>query len=376
MWVKFLNPSIVFVVGVAASGPLFSQLRYPNLRLELTSSKPEYAEGEVIHLELILTNLDAQRAFPLIVPGAGLNPARLFQLQIYDKANNTRILRYEEPRQPIDSGATRLHVLAPFEQIKIPMQVFLSDSSQQVGVHRIDYPLFAGQYRFEVEYKPRGRLGDSLYWFFDSYKAPDSNRIFLPGNGISSKACPISIYRTADTIVRFDGHALYVKEQNGLYYYYSEWVKEITTGLNCIHITNLPEKRIELSSTEYYYSHFTEHFGEYIQRFEDGDIREYRKFSDYCPDYIQTEKYNEHKQLISRGEKLKDGRYYFAKIQQPGGIILEESFCNSSGTFCANTTYTYEERSGRFRKRTKMTQPCVMILLNGKIKSFKLVYLE
>ncbi|MDA0931727.1 MAG: hypothetical protein O3C32_10185, partial [Bacteroidetes bacterium] len=60
--------------------------------MELKSCKPEYAEGEVVQLELRITNLDSQLAFPLIVPGTGSNPAQLLQLQIFDKANNTRIL--------------------------------------------------------------------------------------------------------------------------------------------------------------------------------------------------------------------------------------------------------------------------------------------
>ena len=374
--VSFLKPAQFLLVGFGFVGCLFSQPRHPKLSLELKSSKPEYAEGEVVQLELSITNLDSQLAFPLIVPGTGSNPARLLQLQIFDKANNTRILRYEEPYQPIDSGSTRLQVLAPFEQIKIPLQVFGQDSSFRAGVHHLSNPLFAGTYRFEMVYRPKGRLGDSVYWFFDSYQRPNSDRIFLPGNGISSTPCRISIYRTADTIVRFEGKPLYVREQGGLYYYFSEPVKEITTGVNCIHISNLPEKYVELSSTEYFYSHFTEDFAEYIQRFEDGDIREYRKYRDYCPDYIRTEQYNEQKQLIKHGEKMNDGRYYFATIQQPGNTFLEESICNASGTACATTTYTYGNKRRPVGKKTIMSQPCVELLLNGKTNSYKIVYLE
>jgi len=109
-------------------------------------------------------------------------------------------------------------------------------------------------------------------------------------------------------------------------------------------------------------------FAEYISRFEDGDIKEYRKFRDGCPNYLHTERYNAFKQKTHFEMQLPDKRFYSVSFHQPGGNIHQESYCAADGTLCVVTNYVYNEKGVLKRKDITQTQPCNEIELDQKKK--------
>ncbi|MBK9455777.1 MAG: hypothetical protein IPO24_09410 [Bacteroidetes bacterium] len=110
----------------------------------------------------------------------------------------------------------------------------------------------------------------------------------MPGNGEMSNFCTLKIKRSADTIVTIERQKYFIKTDGYLYFYSSANQPKITTDTSCHHISNLPADSCSLKN-EYFYNYFTDLYAEFIVRFDDGDIREYRKFSNWCPSYTQRD---------------------------------------------------------------------------------------
>jgi predicted choloylglycine hydrolase len=112
-------------------------------------------------------------------------------------------------------------------------------------------------------------------------------------------------------------------------------------------------------------------YAEGIFRFDDGDIKEYRKFSDWCPSYLYTERYNEFKRKTNYELQLPDKRFYSVSYNQPSGTIHQETYCSENGTLCDETTYIYNKKGEFVSKNVSQTQPCIETQLDGKKRSTK-----
>ncbi len=108
-------------------------------------------------------------------------------------------------------------------------------------------------------------------------------------------------------------------------------------------------------------------------RFDDGDIMEYRKFTNWCPDYLYTERYNEFKKKTNYEYKLPDGSFYSAAYNQPSGTMHQETYCSEDGTLCKVTTYVYNKKGEFVRKEVSETEPCRVVIIDGKKRSAKRV---
>jgi hypothetical protein len=339
----------------------------PPLQIELQCEQNRYAEGQPMRFTLIITNTSTQENYPIVLPAEGSGAAGLFFFNMYDKAKNTTILRYSESCPSLDTGKTNLLWLKPQQQIRIPLTLNADTGTPSHQIHRFDQPIFAGAYFFSVRYQPKGRQHDSLYWFFDSYAKRKAGTYFMPSEGLNSQTCLLSVFRTSDTLVNIDGKPYFIKTDGHRFYYFSEWLNTITTDTRCVHITNLPPFTSELPGGEYYYSHFND-FAEYIRRFDDGDVQEYRKFSDFCPSYLFTEVFDEQKRRTLLAYQMPDTRFYRAEYQQPGNLLIRESLCSQTGTSCRETTFKYDLQGKQVQSKCINTQPCVEMLLNGVLR--------
>ena len=287
-----------------------ADLPYMPIRFELRTDKASYYEGEKITFLLTMRNIDKEKAYPVLLPHTQNTGNKLLCLQAFDKAQNTHIKRYEEdPEMKMmvhDTGSVQIKYLKPLEEVTVSIYLndfenYYSYHTQTASHHSFGVPLFAGVYQINVKYNPAGiLLGDSLYNYINHYEGdyPNNGKIPMPTNGMESNKCWVKIKRSADTTVSIERKTYYVLTNGHYYYYHTRYLKEINTGLDCIHITSLPADSCSLPTNEYFYNHFTDVFAEYITRFENGDIKEYRKFSDYCPSDLYTVKYNEAKQRI------------------------------------------------------------------------------
>lgn len=368
---------ILFFCLFCLTGVSLANLKDPPLRFTLRCDKPAYYEGEKITMYVTITNRDTLNAHPVILPHTQGSGKKLFLLNVYDKASNTRILRYSEDsvlhvlvKEP---GSVSVKYLKPLETIEIPL--YLNDmemnyNTQVASHHRFAVPLFAGIYRLNLCYFPKGQpAGDSLYTYYreGDRTLPVTSKRLMPENGLLSNTMELRIKRRADTVVTLDGKTYYIKTDKHRYYYMSEPMPQIVTDLRCHHITNLPADSCSVKD-EYFYSHFTDVYAEYISRFEDGDIREYRNFFDDCPDYLYTEQYNHLKQKTLYALQLPDKRFYRVTYQQPGDKVLVESYCNEKGTNCTVTTYVYDTNGALKNKKVTVEQPCEEFELDGKIR--------
>ena len=220
-------------------------------------------------------------------------------------------------------------------------------------------PLFAGKYKVNIIYNPFGiALGDSIYSYYGDFKEPsESSKLAMHENGQQSNMVELIIKRSADTIVSIENHKYYIKTDGHYYYYYSENVKEIISDLRLIHASSLPADSFTMAN-EYYYSHFKNLYSEFITRFDDGDIKEYRKYRDACPEYLFTEKYDDFKNKVLFACQLPDKRFYKITYHQPSNNIHQESYCSPDGSMCILTTYIYNRKGKFIKKKTSQSNPC------------------
>jgi len=373
---------ILILLLIVQSSDAYCYLIYQFLKLEVALDKASYFEGEKITFLITLTNTDNERSHPVLIPHTQNTGQKLFYLNAYDKANNTMLLRYSEERilkmMVHDTGSVIIKILKPLEQITIP--IYLNDfenyfnyHTQNASHHSFGVPLFAGIYKINITYNPRGTLlGDSIYSYYSDFdRNPSFNgKLLMHENGVTSHMLELKIKRSADSIVSIEGKKYYIKTDGYRYYYFSKYVQQITTDTTCYHITDIPPDSCSLKN-EYFYSHFNYLYAEYINRFEDGDIREYRKFSDWCPEYLYTERYNELKQKTHFEIQLLDKRFYSVIYNQPRGNLSQETYCTADGTSCNVTKYIYNNKGELKRKITSQFQPCVETLLDGVKRSLK-----
>jgi hypothetical protein len=366
----------------------YANLKYHPVSFLISTDKESYFEGEKITFIITITNTSQENTYPVLLPHTQNTGQKLIYLTAYDKANNTLLKRYTEDKMlnmlVHDTGTVKIKYLKPQEQIVI--QIYLNDfenyysyHTQTASHHSFGVPLFAGIYKINLTYNPYGiLLADSIYTYYDDF---DKNTEFegkqaMPTNGQITQMIDLKIKRSADTIVSIERNNYYIKTDKDRFFYLSENLPQITTDIRCHHITNLPPDSCSLKN-EYFYSHFTDLYAEYVNRFEDGEIREYRKYSDYCPEYLYTEKYNEFKQKTLYQVQLYNKTFYSIDYHQPGGKAHQESYCSADGTLCNVTTYIYNEKGELLRKNITQTEPCITVEeKDGKKRSYKRGILE
>lgn len=353
------------------------------ISFSLSTDKESYYEGEKITFNITITNNDKENAHPVLLPHTQNVGQKLFYLNAFDKAKNTWVLRYTEDQElkmmVKDTGSVQIRYLKPLEQIVVP--IYLNDfenyynyHTQNASHHSFGVPLFAGIYKVRITYNPNGiALGDSIYNYYQDTETelPNNGKQAMPGGGDLTNFCTLKIKRSHDTIVHIERKKYYIKTDGHRFYYLSKDVAQITTDTSCHHVTSIPPDSCSIKN-EYFYSHFNDLYAEAILRFEDGDIKEYRKYSDWCPSHLYTERYNDFKQKTLYEIQLYDKRFYSVSYNQPSGSIHQETYCSRDGTLCNVCTYVYDLKGELIRKDFAQTQPCIEVELDGQKRSTKL----
>lgn len=382
-----MKTSIILILCTILCNMAYADLKPQYIRFTISTDQESYYEGEKITFNITITNTDKEHPHPVLLPHTQNTGQKLFYLNAYDKANNTTLLRYTEDRMLKmmihDTGTVQIRYLKPLEQIVVP--IYLNDfenyfnyQTQNSSHHSFGVPLFAGIYKVRIAYNPKGiALGDSLYNYYNhtDIELPDNGKQAMPGIGSMSNFCTLKIKRSADTIVNIERNKYYIKTDGHRFFYLSENLPQITTDTRCHHITNLPPDSCSIKN-DYFYSHFTDLYAEGILRFADGDIREYRKYSDWCPSYLYTEKYNDLKQKTLYELQVADGSFYSVSYHQPSGTINQEIFCRADGTLCNVSTYIYNKKGEFVSKKDSQTKPCIEVEIDGKKRSTRVVSLE
>lgn len=381
---NILKPIFLTFLILVINKNAFGNLKYHPISFILSTDKESYYEGEKITFFITIKNNDKERTLPVLLPHTQNVGQKLFYLNAYDKANNTLLLRYTEDRMlkmmVHDTGTVQIRYLKPLEQIVVP--IYLNDfenyynyNTQNASHHSFGVPLFAGIYKVNVTYNPNGiALGDSIYTYYNDFdkNTPSNGKELMPEQGQITQMIDLNIKRSADTLVSIERQKYYIKTNGYNYFYFNKYVDNINTSDGCIHITTLPPDSSSLKN-EYFYNQFNDLYNEYIVRFDDGDIREYRRFTNWCPEYLYTVRYNEFKQRTNYEYQLPDGRFYSVTYNQPSGNIHQETYCSEDGTLCNVTTYIYNQKGEFVKKKLEQTEPCSVIILDEKKRSAKRV---
>ena len=380
-----MKTSIILILCNILCNMAYADLKPRYISFTLSTDKESYYEGEKITFNITITNKDKENTHPVLIPYTQNAGQKLFYLNVYDKANNTMLLRYTEDRMlnmmVHDTGTVQIKYLKPLEQIVVPIHLndfenYYNYYTQNASHHSFGVPLFAGVYKLRIAYNPNGiALGDSIYNYYNhtDTELPNNGKQAMPENGDISNFCTLKIKRSSDTIVTIERQKYYIKTDGHNYFYFNKYVDKINTSDGCVHMTTLPSDSCSIKN-EYFYNHFNELYNEFIVRFDDGDIREYRKFTSWCPTYLYTERYNELKQKTHYELQLPDKRFYSISYHQPSGNIHQETYCSEDGTLCNVTTYIYNKKGELVKKEITQTEPCIVVYeIDGKKRSAKRV---
>jgi hypothetical protein len=367
----FMKPIIFFIFCLCYCQNARADLRYEPIDFKINTAKSSYFEGEKITFLITITNTDKDHSYPVLLPHTQNHGEKLFYLNLYDKANNASVLRATENKNldmmVHDSGSVQIRYLKPREQIVISIYLndfdnYLNYHTQNSSHHSFGVPLFAGVYKVNMCYNPKGTvLGDSIYQYYQDFEEQEPNgKLQMPSLGIDSRTVELKIKRSAHHSVKIEGIPYFISFDGHRYSYYRDSIGSGGSTKNLAHVTNLPPDSCSLGN-EYFYSHFPNNYGEYILRFEDGDIKEYHKYRDICPVYLYTLKFNDFKEKTLLAMQLADGRFYSVSYNQPSNTKHEETFCSADGTLCNVNRYTYNNVSGLVTKETTQSSPCLMI---------------
>ncbi len=375
-----MKKTFILLLIILSSNLALADMKYDPISFNLSTEKESYYESEKVTFLITIKNKDKENSYPVLIPHTQNSGQKLFCFNVYDKANNTLLLRFsEDPLLKMmvhDTGTVKIIYLKPLEEIVIRMywNDFEGNNNYQLqnsSHHSFGTPLFAGIYKINVLYQPNGiALGDSIYNYYNNTEEdlPANGKLDLPANGDQSNFCFLKIRKSKESILSIEGIKYYTqwdKDRNWCWYYIDS-IGNGGSNERLVHITNLPIDSFSLPKGEYFYTHFTNKFAEVIVRFDDGDIKEYRKYRDNCPEELFTERYNDVKQKTYNAVKLPDGRFYNITYNQPGGTKHQEMYYAEDGSMVVITNYTYTKSGKVARNETVQTLPCVSDTLEGK----------
>ena len=379
---KMQIPTLLFALTL--SNYAFSDLKYTPISIQLKTEKESYYEGEKVTFFVVLTNNDKENSHPILVPHTQNTGRKLFTLDLYDRAKKTRFIRASEnPMLQMlvhDTGSVKIQYLKPLEELSIPIywndfENFYNYHTQYNSHHSFGVPIFAGLYDMRVTYNPGGNaLGDSIYSFYNHTEMElDNSKMPMPSNGLTSDFCALKIRKSAESVLSIE-RVKYVtqwdKERNWCWYY-KDSIGAGGSAINLVHITSLPIDSFTVQKGEYFYSHFTDIYAEYVKRFDNGEIQEYRKYRDECPEELYALRFNDFQQQTYFATKLPDHRFYTVSYNQPTGTKHQEIYYSQDGTLGVVIDYIYNKNGVFIKTTTTQTQPCIYI--DEHKKSYRLM---
>ena len=346
-----------------------ADLPYMPFKFELKTAKETYEEGDKVEFLLTVTNQDKEHSWPLLMPGTQNSGLKLIYLEVFDIAGNLHLLRAKEEREMNmlikRPGVFITHQLQPGEQIHYTF--YWNDSSRSTNInveshHLLDVPLFTGVYKVRMLYNPQGTVaGDSLYHFLsstDEEQSPVKVNFFSGG---TAATCELRITKSNKTQLTVQQWELNVKEEReGGYFYYRK--DDSTNYMHYIEATPGAYK-----PTGRYYTYLKEtSIAEFITRFENGHIRNYRRYRSECPTPVLEREFNEAGTLIHKADRLTSGEVTETHYHSDGRINTEE-FYTADAKQQKLITYIYKPDGSLRRKKIEVFEhPCVMSLLELK----------
>lgn len=346
----------LFIVKIS-----FADLKYEPIRFNLKTEKESYYEGEKITFIISITNIDKSKAYPVLLPHTQNTGNKLFQLLLYDKAKNYALIRGEEnPKMNMmvhDTGSVQFKLIQPLE--KIEYKIYLNDFENYYSYHTLNSshhsfgtPLFPGKYRISVFYVPyKHSLGDSIYSYYNGNWSSPSDQDFIshkpntqeiPWQGIESNKIDLKILKSRENMVSIEGINYFIKSFNNSYYYFKDSIGII--GKNEVYVSNIPIDSFRCLKDEFSINQTNPLYSEYIMRFDDGDIKEYIKYTNsfpdiemciqsyYCPNILKYVQFNHLKKYVYFAEQITNIGFNFYTYHQPLNKIHQETNCSADGT--------------------------------------------
>lgn len=259
--------------------------------LKLLVPSTALVEGASITLTVVVKNKFARPVY-CIVPRTDAAAQKLFPINFYHRDSALNLLRITDaPLAQFDAEDTSvysLEIIGAQKEIAFTFTYPYSAASTTTGAfkRKAEIPFFAGEYGVRVQYNPYAISKSKDY--FDSHSTKFDNRVYFPNEGIASNFEVLRIARTRDSVIQIydKKYFIHLDKDRQYYWYYEDSLGE-GSSMNLVHLSSLPPDSVCMLN-EYYYTHFTGVYAEYIKHYPNHKLMEYRRWVDVCPSEIKT----------------------------------------------------------------------------------------
>lgn len=332
-----------------------------SLRLQLTAQPVK--EGQPITFTVVVTNnFDMPVLF--VRPLTNQAAQRLFPISIYYRDSTLSLLRIKDHpfSATLDSNAMRLEQLKPHEAVTIVFEYNGGAISGPALFQRQpEIPLFAGEYGVRVTYSVYAYPLSPNHFYYDKFASRDTLHYF-PEQGITSNFDVLKIARTRDTLIYWQQKKYYIHhDKDRQYYWYYEDSLGKGSSINLVHISSLPPDSTHMVN-EYYYTHFTNVYAEFIRYYSNQQLEEYRRWVDNCPSEILEIHYYPNGSISKIAQRNADNTVEITEWNPLQQIIRKQVY-TTDHRYLDVSDYIYG-KSGLLKKIKKQRQlACVVVEL-------------
>jgi len=332
-----------------------------SLRLHLPAQPVK--EGQPITFTVVVTNnFDTPVLF--VRPLTNQAAQRLFPISIYYRDSTLSLLRIKDHplSTTLDTNAMRLEQLKPHEAVAIVFEYNGGAISGPALFQRQpEIPLFAGEYGVRVTYSVYAYPLSPNYFYHDKFSSRDTLHYF-PEQGITSNFDVLKIARTRDTLIYWQQKKYYIHhDQDRQYYWYYEDSLGKGSSINLVHMSSLPPDST-LMVDEYYYTHFTGVYAEFIRHYSNQQLEEYRRWVDNCPSQILELHYYPNGSIYKIAQRKPDNTVEIKEIDEKGRIQREE-FYEADHKHFVEFKYVYDKNGNLKEKLKNRFLACVEVEL-------------
>lgn len=324
-----------------------------SLRLQLPAQPVK--EGQPITFTVVVTNnFDTPVLF--VRPLTNQAAQRLFPISIYYRDSTLSLLRIKDHpfSATLDSNAMRLEQLKPHEAVAIVFEYNGGAISGPALFQRQpEIPLFAGEYGVRVTYSVYAYPLSPNYFYHDKFSSRDTLHYF-PEQGITSNFDVLKIARTRDTLIYWQQKKYYIHhDQDRQYYWYYEDSLGKGSSINLVHMSSLPPDSTHMVN-EYYYTHFTGVYAEFIRHYSNQQLEEYRRWVDNCPSEILEIHYYLNGSIYKIAQRNADNTVEITEWNPLQQIIRKQVY-TADHRYLDVSDYIYD-KSGLLKKIKKQRQ--------------------
>ena len=362
---RLFQKSILFILLGLCSDLFSAHLTDCPFTLKLLVPTTALVEGASITVTVVVKN-KFDRPVYCIAPRTDAAAQKLFPINFYHRDSVLNLLRITDaPLAHFDAEDTSvysLEIIGAQKEIAVTFTYPYSAAPTTTGAfkRKAEIPLFAGEYGVRVQYNPYAISKSKDY--YDNHSTKFDNHIYFPTEGIASNFEVLRIARTRDSVIQIYDKKYFIQlDKDRQYYWYYEDSLGKGSSMNLVHLSSLPPDSVCMLN-EYYYTHFTGVYAEYIKHYPNHKLMEYRRWVDVCPSEITTLEYYPNGTINKQAERKKDNSIAITVFDERGKTLRVERY-TADHQFMEVDEYIYKADGTLKKIRKQRYKACLELEL-------------